>query len=202
MLKVNLLSLELQRKGKEGKGIYWLFALPAAALLICIPFYVKQVKEIKLLEAEITKVDAELNKPEFRGVEERLKLSQERLSQLTSAIQFIEDKRKMQKYWNRLLDAVSATLPASTYELSSLDLTKDGQVTMAGRTFSFTTVADLLGILNKSKWFDGAKLTGPVVKTEEGLTGQGGLANFTVACRYIPEPDQAEQTPQVQAGVK
>lgn len=192
MIKVNLLPLDLQEKAKERFSVYWFAAVPVLVILVCIPFYILKVRQIKEVQGKIVAVDAEIAK--YKDVEDKLAAAKQENQLLDTKINFIQSKKKMQSFWLNALDRISAILPPDVW-LSSIALTPEGLTSVTGSTFSYKAVANLIRLFQRTPFVSDVKMSSS--SKSYGSPGMGDRVTFQLSFIY-KEEQKVESQPAAQ----
>lgn len=192
MIKVNLLPLDLQERAKERFSVFWFAVVPVLVVLVCIPFYVIKLRQIKEVRQKIVEVDAEIAK--FKDVEAKLAAAKQENQLLDTKINFIKSKKKMQGFWLNALDRISAVLPPDVW-LNSISLTPEGLTSVAGNTFSYKSVANLIRVLQRAPFVSDVKMNSS--SKAYGVPGTGDRVSFQL--NFVYKEDQKDESqPQTQ----
>lgn len=189
MIKVNLLPLDLQEKAKERFSVFWFGLFPVLVILVCVPFYIIKLKQIREVQQEIVTVDTEIAK--YKDVEDKLAAAKQENQLLDTKINFITSKKKMQGFWLNALDRISAILPPDIW-LSSISLTPEGLATVGGNTFSFKSLANFIRLLQRTSFLSDVKMSSS--SKSYGSAGTGDRVTFQLSFTYKEEQKEEAQS--------
>lgn len=196
MIKVNLLPLDLQRKAQEKFNPLWFLVLVPIVIVSLIPWYFSLQGKIKSLEEELNITKSKIEK--FKDIDKENENLKAEIAALSDKINFIEDKKKKQKYWTTLLDRLAVILPPNV-ALDTLTASSDGLLQITGETFQFKDVANLMRTISSSKIFISPKLatTNKQSVDESNLTTE--ITHFTLSFAYKEEEPEEGKSVQTNA---
>ena len=160
--------------GGDGLGNMLLVAFAVAALLAVGVYWFMLNRTIKDREAKIQV--AEQRVAELQKVLDEVREFEEREAELEQKIDVITELKNNQQGPVRIMDEISRGLPEMLW-LDRLDMA-NGQVSLAGRSFSWNAVANLTENLDSVPLF--AEPVGPSV------TQSGEVYTFTLRFNFDP----------------
>ena len=212
MIRINLLQSERQAKPKGGRSLQFgsvSSKMPLISSLILVAglvyvgwgFWSLYVRD-QQLDQELTQArqDEARLEPVLKQVEEfeaRQKLLQQRVA-------LIEQLRRGQAVPVHLLDKISRSLPDRLW-LTALKEGPDNSVQLDGQTSTLTSLADFIGNLENSGYFERPV---EIISSDEqkGVTGQNGvtLIRFSMRAQFVmpgtPKDDAGAAKPGAPGG--
>ena len=182
MIKINLLPPELRRRAVRKINYLTLGIIPLVMIIILIPIYTSKVNQIKSLKKEIEEVNKEIDK--FKHVKEQLKNVQNEIANLKTKIDFIKIKKERQGVWLRILDDLTSILPTDIW-FTTLSVGDDGVLSMSGNTFFYSSVAEFIRVINRSKIFGEARLISSSKEYSAPGSGLPDRVTFSLTCKHL-----------------
>lgn len=191
LLEINLLPAEF-RKAKTDlswvvdRRIVWPTILLIVAILGSFFAYLHIRDTITSLTEQLTSVKAEIERE--RPLLEKIKVLDEKLTIIGQKNKALKSIQVSKKRWVILFENISSVLPPNMW-LTNLSDEGSNTITMIGKTYDFSEVAEYMVSLERQVSFSSVTL---VTITNEKI-GEDIAYSFTLKCSINPDLGMEEQ---------